>query len=233
MKTIKDLVAALIRRMEKVRLNVSRSDEQLFLTELNNRIRADSVEFVRKYMPLATYMPEWKNMFEFSVPRLADGMLLEFGVAKGKSINYLAQLTPRQVHGFDSFESFPEAYAGHVTSHDAFDYKGKLPNVRPNVTLYPGFFDKTLPGFLSKNSGPVAFIHIDCDLYSSTKTVFDALKDRIQDTYIQFDEYYNYWCWEHHEHRAFQEFLKENPKLKCEYVGFSRRQILVKVTRIG
>jgi hypothetical protein len=199
---------------------------------MEQKHREETWTYIQTHMPKATYIPTWKLMFEHVAKRMGEGLALEFGVAKGKSINYFADLKPnRTVDGFDSFSSFPEDYIGWVTSHDNFDFKGKLPAVRRNVRLYKGFFDKTLPGYLMENKDKVAFIHIDCDLYSSTKFVLDSLKDRMEETYIQFDEYFNYWCWQEHEARAFEEFLKENPQLKCEFVGFSWRQVLVKITK--
>ena len=55
---------------------------------------------------------------------------------------------------------------------------------------------------------PVAFIHVDCDLYSSTKTIFSLLSDRIvPGTIILFDEYFNYPNWQQHEYKALQEFV--------------------------
>ena len=55
----------------------------------------------------------------------------------------------------------------------------------------------------------VAFLHVDCDLYSSTKTVLSFLADRLKPgAVIVFDEYFSYVGWENHEHAAFDEFVK-------------------------
>jgi hypothetical protein len=68
-----------------------------------------------------------------------------------------------------------------------------LPHVSSNVTLIKGWFDQTLPPFLEKHPAPVSFLHVDCDLYSSTKTIFDSLRTRFRPgTVIVFDEYFNY-----------------------------------------
>ena len=67
-----------------------------------------------------------------------------------------------------------------------------------NVQLHRGLFDRTLPGWLHDNIGPVTFLHIDCDLYSSTQSIFKALADRIvPGTIIVFDEYFNYPNWDY------------------------------------
>ena len=55
-----------------------------------------------------------------------------------------------------------------------------LPKVKENVELHKGWFNESLPPFLEQHPGPVAFIHVDCDLYSSTKTLLDLLAPRIR-----------------------------------------------------
>lgn len=65
-------------------------------------------------------------------------------------------------------------------------------------------------------------LHIDCDLYSSTRTVLRLLKDRIKPgCVIVFDEYFNYPGWEDKEFKAFREFISET-RLAYEYVGYNR-----------
>jgi hypothetical protein len=82
-----------------------------------------------------------------------------------------------------------------------------LPEVPDQVSLHKGLFADTLPLFLAETPDAVALLHVDCDLYSSTAFVLDALADRIKTgTVIVFDEYFNYPGWKQHEHRAFQEF---------------------------
>ena len=67
---------------------------------------------------------------------------------------------------------------------------------------------------------PLSLVHIDCDLYSSTKTIFANLKDRIvPGTVIVFDEYWNYPGWRDHEFRAFEELLAETG-IRAKPFGF-------------
>jgi hypothetical protein len=76
-------------------------------------------------------------------------------------------------------------------------------------------------------AGPIAFMHVDCDLYSSTKTIFEFLGDAIgPGTVILFDEYFNYPNWEQHEYKAFQEF-SEKCGVKYRYLAFARQQVAV------
>ncbi len=111
-----------------------------------------------------------------------------------------------------------------------------LPEVAGNVDLVVGWFDQTLPGFLAERPGePVALLHVDCDLYSSTRTVFSQLGERIvAGTVIVFDEYFNYPGWRAHEYQAFQEFVRERG-LRYEYLGLvpGNQQVAVRVLHAG
>ena len=83
------------------------------------------------------------------------------------------------------------------------------------------------------NPGPVAFIHVDCDLYSSTKTILSLLAPRlVSGSVILFDEYFNYPNWEQHEFKAFQEFVAASA-VKYTYLAFARQQVAVRIDSIG
>ncbi len=113
-----------------------------------------------------------------------------------------------------------------------FTLHGRLPKVPSNVTLHAGWFDKTLPEWLEKNPGPIAFVHIDCDLYSSTKAVFDLLGPRLRPgTVIAFDEYFGYPNWRNHEFKAFQELVSATG-ISYEYIAFARIQVAVRITSV-
>ncbi|WP_181292131.1 TylF/MycF/NovP-related O-methyltransferase [Brachyspira hampsonii] len=115
---------------------------------------------------------------------------------------------------------------------NAFTLNGNLPKVNDNVSLIQGYFDKTLPIFLNEHKENIAFIHIDSDLYSSAKTIFDNVYDRIESgTIIQFDEYYNYPGWKHHEYKAFKEFA-DKYNVEYEYIGISILHVAVKINKI-
>ena len=159
-------------------------------------------------------------------------LFLEFGVFEGSTINFCSSLIPEaKFYGFDSFEGLPETWHAECFKGE-FDVKGKLPKVNKNVSLIKGYFNETLPKFLGEHKEKAAFIHIDCDLYSSTKTIFDNIYDRIiPNTVIQFDEYYNYPGWRNHEFKAFQEFCKKY-SVEYEYIGISLYQVAVVIKSI-
>src|SRR4051812_30182595 len=194
-----------------------------------------SVDHIEQAMPDALGFDSQREVIEFSLDAVrVSGHYLEFGVYTGGTIRFMAKrVGSKLIHGFDSFEGLPEAWGGFSLGQRAFDLKGRLPRVPGNVILHPGWFDQTLSHWLSANPGPVAFVHIDCDLYSSTKTVFDLLADRfVSGTIIVFDEYFNYPNWENHEFKAFQELVAQR-KLTCTYLAFARQQVTVRVDSIG
>jgi hypothetical protein len=158
-----------------------------------------------------------------------NGLVLEFGVADGGSLRQISALTAQQVHGFDSFEGLPEDWT-HFQKKGRFSRTGAPPVLNaPHVRLHKGWFDETLPAFLFEHEEPARFIHIDCDLYSSTHTVLGLLGARIvPGTVIVFDEYLNYPGWQSHEHKAFAEFI-ERSGARYRYLGFASSECAVSV----
>jgi predicted O-methyltransferase YrrM len=194
----------------------------------------DSASYVSEHMRSAMKVPGKENHLRFALARISEGLVLEFGVFKGQSINQIAAALPdRQVHGFDSFEGLPEDWAGYNVTTASFDQQGRLPKVVDNVQLHKGWFNESLPPFLEDHPEPVAFIHVDCDLYSSTKTVLDALAGRIRPgTVIAFDEYHNFPYWREHEHKAFMEFCADR-HVEYDYISFNNLQAAVQISSIG
>lgn len=163
---------------------------------------------------------------------VSDGLYLEFGVFRGESINRAAGLKPEVTfYGFDSFKGMTEAWMLGTKKGD-FDLGGTLPPVRSNVKLIDGYFEDTLPGFVAAQAGrKIAFMHIDCDLYSATKTVFNETAGMlVPGTLIVFDEFFNYAGWEQGEYKAFAEFV-EQTGVEFEYIGYvaNARQVAVRL----
>jgi hypothetical protein len=138
-----------------------------------------------------------------------DGQYLEFGVFRAYTINYIAALVPEKIiYGFDSFLGLPEDWLW--LPRGEFSTAGQLPSVLDNVKLIQGWFQDTLPKF---NKSPIAFLHMDCDLYSSAKYVLDTLENYIvPGTIIAFDDFPYFPGSEQHEYRAFWEFVKRTGK---------------------
>jgi len=190
--------------------------------DLRLHAKREAVDYIIANMPEAMVLPDRYALLRFALSRApTEGLVLEFGVEKGLSLRHLASLTQRDVHGFDSFEGLPGDWTGTKEAKSAFSRSGKLPKVPENAKLHIGWFDATLPPFLAANPAPCALIHVDCDIYTSTVTIFAHLRDRIAPgTIIVFDEYFNYPGWRQHEYKAFQEFIIESG-LKYTYLAFS------------
>lgn len=151
-----------------------------------------------------------------------NGLWMEFGVSSGGTLKHIAGGTTKKVYGFDSWEGLPEVWLN--SEGNVFLEKGSFKSPPPsdlpeNCVLVHGLFEDSIPVFKETHNEPIALIHIDCDLYSSTKTIFDNFKDQFQDgTVIVFDELIDYNGWQLHEYKAFNEFIDETG-YKWECIG--------------
>lgn len=196
---------------------------------LQKRALSETMDFIVERMPDALAFDTPRELMRHAIRAITlPGEVAEFGVNKGGTIRFIAgHLPQRRIHGFDSFRGLPEDWSGNAMSAGEFDRGGKLPSVPANVELHQGWFDATLPAFSAARREPLALIHVDCDLYSSTKTIFEHLERHIAPgTVIVFDEYFNYPAWQMHEHRAFQEFLARSGR-SCRYIGYAFQQVAV------
>ncbi|MES2953216.1 MAG: TylF/MycF/NovP-related O-methyltransferase [Patescibacteria group bacterium] len=130
-----------------------------------------------------------------------EGAVVECGVWKGRSLFILASLAlQRKVWGFDTFAGFPS-----LSEHDIKEVAEKenfrdtskemvgrfLSMNKVSVELVEGPFEKTLPEWKAR-IGPIAFLHIDCDIYDSYKTCLSELFDQVVPGGVMvFDEYKN------------------------------------------
>ena len=201
---------------------------------LQRRAHEDTVDYITEHMPDALIRRDADDVLRHAC-RLAriDGLHLEFGVRSGHTINLIARrLRKRTIHGFDSFEGLPEQWSGYSMDTGAFGGEG-LPAVEPNVELHVGWFDDTLPAFLGRHAGPVAFVHVDSDIYSSARTILTELAPRFRPgSVIVFNEYFNYPNWRRHEFRAFQEFCEEYA-VEYAYRCWGMYEVAVELTAIG
>jgi hypothetical protein len=160
-----------------------------------------------------------------------EGLWLEFGVYRGRSICNFAEMTPTMVYGFDSFEGLPEfwdndnplgvyslggnipegAIAGSNDDNPGMYSSAPTRVTRPwpkNASLIKGLFQDTLEDFIADKTENIAFLHIDSDIYSAAAYVLTVLENKIvPGTVIAFDEICDYPDYRNHEIRAFAEFL--------------------------
>lgn len=140
--------------------------------------------------------------------------VLEFGVCRGGTIRIIRNTLDQSfsIFGFDSFVGLPEPWIdkdGKLVHHPKyFSTQGVIPNV-DDVKFYIGWFSDTLLDYLVI-AQPIALLHIDCDLYSSSREILLTLNNYIvKGTVIVFDE----WFYKHdpkyddHEKKAFNEWV--------------------------
>jgi tetratricopeptide (TPR) repeat protein len=196
-----------------------------------DRARLDAWQYLKSAGPAIPKMVgSYLEAFRLGVHAArASGLVLEFGVRFGTTIRQIAGLVEQQIHGFDSFEGLPEAW--HHEQKGSYTTKGVMPRVPDNVLLHKGWFEDTLPEFVKTHKEPVRFMNIDCDLYSATKTILDALAAQIvPGTVIVFDEYIGNEHWRKDEYKAFQEAVGTYD-WRYEYLAFSlfTKQVVVRI----
>jgi hypothetical protein len=155
-----------------------------------------------------------------------DGLWIEFGTYDGRSVNKISRYTENDVYGFDSFEGLPEAWVGRHMPKGTFNLGGASSDfslskffVYPNVKLFKGWFSDTLPKFISDNDKPISFMHVDSDIYSSAKDIFNNTYKNIKNgCIIVFDELIGYPNFEEHEWKAWWEFVDEYG-IEFEWIG--------------
>ena len=227
---MKDFIVRVIKKIAGV---ASSSDIQNLKMEMQRLSTKSSAEFILEEMGVVQSVTSWDAVHNQASQHVSlDGHILEFGVYSGRTINYIASLFPNKcIHGFDSFEGLPEAW------RDGFDKNrfslNFLPDVHNNVVLHKGWFNESIPEFLHNvgSERKIAYLHIDCDLYSSTKIIFNHLGHLFVDgTVIVFDEYFNYPGWELGEHKAFKEFIASSG-FEFEWLTYNCRheQVAVKL----
>jgi hypothetical protein len=148
------------------------------------------------------------------------GDFVECGVASGTSFKWFVRTfkrlqgdrglrVPHRCYGFDSFRGLPTLSDKDTPAasgkrevdmiEGGFDSSMHLSDLRQfcncygNAELIQGWFDTTIPEFLSKNQHmAVSLLHIDCDIYESTKSSLEGFIRRVPPGgVILFDEIFH------------------------------------------
>ena len=131
------------------------------------------------------------------------GTALEFGVRDGHTLRRIVAAMPAgsRVVGFDSFDGLPEH------RRDGFGvgmFRTTAPAV-PGAELVVGLFADTLPAWPVPDD--ITLVHVDCDLYSSTRTVLYHVGPHLRPgCLVVFDEFHGYPGADQHEARAWREW---------------------------
>jgi hypothetical protein len=183
---------------------------------IRRAVHAASERMARQWL-FDTYVRErlYRQQFFFNAFKALRfngivGDYAEFGSWGGKTFALAYQESRRHGHGarlwaFDSFRGFPEP--GAADEHPEWS-EGKMAISleefhavcagngipREAYSVVPGFYEETLAR-MSPGDEPadIALAYVDCDLYSSTRTVLDFLRPRLKHGMIvAFDDWF---CW--------------------------------------
>ncbi|MQA08429.1 MAG: class I SAM-dependent methyltransferase [Pseudonocardiaceae bacterium] len=186
--------------------------------------------FVLEHMPAARHFARPQETLEYALSLApTGGMALEFGVYSGTTLKTISTArADGAVYGFDSFTGLPEDWRTGFTA--GMFHVDELPEV-PGAELVVGQFDDTLPGFLDAHRGPVDFVHVDGDLYSSAKTVLELVGPRMRPgCIVVFDEFFNFPNWQQHEYRAWREYVARTG-VEFSYLAYTYcdEQVVVRI----
>ena len=193
-------------------------------------------ELERKYVEALRYLGR------FDPEYAAVGDYLEFGVYNGSSLAcaYRALTavgaSRARLFGFDSFQGLPEDAAteegGGLWRPGDFRMDEKFTRRFlteqgvdwSRVTLIKGWFNETLNAVtLQRHAiGKASLIMVDCDIYTSSRTVLDFCEPLIADrAVVFFDDWFSGGLAERNqgEKRAFDETLAAHPDLSAEDFG--------------
>lgn len=165
---------------------------------------------LRQYKSL-TY---WNNLFNHLSINKVEGDIIECGVGNGQTLSYiLFNIIYHEEHlkknyiGFDSFEGFPEPNIhdissrnpkkgdwNHINEKYIFSNLSDLGFDNSNfkkIKFIKGFYENSFKKEF-RNINKISLLHIDCDLYSSTKISLETWFDKVEKNgLIVFDEYLN------------------------------------------
>ncbi len=192
-------------------------------------MKTNSLEYLESLNPWGTPPPGVKRKYWHQLAQQrnwydSDGDWLEFGVFTGNSASAFMAHMPRKskLYMFDCWRGLPEDWTygpdKKIHTHAKnFDLDGKPPVKRfekygDRAVFVNGLFEDTLPKWKESHSDTkVSFIHLDADIYSSTKYVLDNIDDMITSrTLVQLDDYHpNIPANAEHVFKAFHEYIDE------------------------
>jgi len=170
------------------------------------------------------------------------GDVVEFGVFTGLSLSEFAKGDSfdnkgmlRRFVGFDSFEGLPPSAEEHARwqPRDCAINHGWHPLIPigapvtadvtrnlfaacglPEPTLYIGPFAETIARVIPSVHPSIALVHLDCDLYESTRDALALASPAFADgVMLMFDDWFHYRGHpDKGQSRAFTEFLEQHPE---------------------
>jgi O-methyltransferase len=154
--------------------------------------------------PLSRDIAKALFLQEMALRSPASGVIVECGVATGKSLGILGLVSDKKIYAFDSFEGFPKGTdkdSNSFNSDKKWLYKlmdvdvarnniirmGINPaDIHSRIFFVKGFFPESFSGFKQE----VALLHLDVDLYQSYKDCLSHFFPLLRSGgVILFDEY--------------------------------------------
>lgn len=201
--------------------------EPSFVVNLNGDLlsRANLYKWIREFLRV-NGMQESGYFMEFGILN-GEGMIQAYRILRGIITTYF---------GFDSFAGLPklsnqDLKSGLMTPmlYEG-NFKGGIQEtVRENILqctgmeekqliLTPGYFSDSLKQFnkdLLKGQGDLMVCYVDCDLYSSSKDVFEFIEPlAITGTWLLLDDYWLYRGHpDHGQRKAFDEWMHNSVRL--------------------
>lgn len=195
---------------------------------MKNTINLDKIKtipnkYTKEYGNKSYHKGNRRSSLEFATSLSPNKIFAEFGVFKGESANWLLNSNCEELHLFDSFEGLPSDWNNKFKKGH---FKCDIPYFSDDrVRLVKGYFEDNIDKF---NNIEFGLIHIDCDLYESTKTILNNIKT-FKNQILVFDEFYNIDNSENHEFKAFFEFVFEF-NIKYEILGKTEySQVVIKI----
>jgi hypothetical protein len=217
-------------RTLKTGLKLVTSYNNVFDRYIDEEMNESYNEF-KKYFSQSVMFYNRKQLWDYTVQQLEKdktNLYLEFGVYKGKSLNYFAKkLSNKEIifHGFDSFQGLNEDWKGNFMQRGFFKHSEKF-KLENNAKIIKGTIQETLQHFIKdKENLKVNFLHIDVDTYETTNFILKVLKKSFKkNSIILFDDLHNFPGWKDGEYKA----LKEN-FVNYKFLAFGRTQGLIKL----
>jgi hypothetical protein len=147
------------------------------------------------------------------------GDMAELGVASGASSKMISACAPeRKLHIFDTFEGLPDPSGKDSSRFKKRQYHHNFEEVREylkgnNIILYKGVFPGTARDI---SNARFAFVHLDTDLYESTKAGLEWFYPRLNKGGILISHDYDTSVG---VNQAFEEFFAGRPEPYFDLVG--------------
>lgn len=172
--------------------------------------------------------PSDRKVREMGASMAINSNWAEFGVGMGTTARHLLGMLPEdgKLSLFDGFKGIPDPWRlGDTQWHPAGTWKFPRRTCAdlfrsPATEVIDGWYNATLPGHVFEKQ--LGLVHIDCDVYSSTRDVLMNMDPFIGiGTVLIFDELYGYQYYEDHEYKALCEWREATGK-RVEWHGRSR-----------